>query len=50
MCYEWEIWEDLPEKAREEAKPVKQQQTAALQPAPARTEKPVPSETELEPA
>jgi hypothetical protein len=49
MCYEWEIWEDLPEKAREDARPVKQQ-TAAPQPAPARTEKPMPSETELEPA
>ena len=50
MCYEWELWEDVPEKAREEARPVKKQQTAAPQPAPAETRKPAPVETELEPA
>lgn len=50
MCYEWEIWEDVPEKAREEAKPVKKEHTAAPQPAPAETRKPAPVEKELEPA
>jgi hypothetical protein len=52
MCYEWDIWEDTPEKAREPAKPVTKKQTAAPQPppAPAETAKPAPVETELEPA
>jgi hypothetical protein len=50
MCYEWEIWNDMPEKTREEAKPVKKEQVTAPQPAPVETRKPAPVENELEPA
>lgn len=53
MCYEWEIWEQVPEKTREDARPVKKETTPAVQPATPNkpvTEKPAPAEPELEPA